>query len=964
MLLQQKLTEQFYKWELRGRGWQVFDEPVLLEPALTPLTYSIESPRTYDDGKRPHWIKRIRDLLFPKQDLNEDEDSLDDDIRPIAFADQTVYQLKIYAVSVPKSAKVTGEQFEELLSVLSGNGNPISFEIIASKAEFIIQVVCRDEDAVFVLHQFRAFIPSCTLIERPDALRASLEQYTAFMCRDFGLNEEFMRPLSTKGKSESLTSLFGIFEILNDEEYVAVQVLFSGTVNTWDESIVHSVTESQGGSFFIDAPEMVEMAKRKVACPLFGCVIRALIKSKDEERVQYIDTQIASAITRISKSDANCLIPLSNDGYDLFDHLADFLDRRSRRMGMLLNVQELVNYVHLPTISSQKLISIPRHTVPAPKALLGNEFEIGINEHMGSSVAVSVTAQQRCTHTHIIGSTGTGKSTLLLELIKQDILKGYGIALFDPHGDIADQVLENIPKNRVNDVIMLDPSDSSLIQGVNLLSAFSDIEKNVLASDLVAIFKKLSTSWGDQMNSIFANAILAILESSRGGTLLDLRRFLVEKDFREEYLRTIADEHIHYYWKKEYPLLRGDAVVPILTRLDAFLRHKTIRQIVGQKEGLDFSDIIHSNKIIIFKLSQGLIGIENSHLLGSMILSKFHQAILARQSSDNVDRKPYFIYIDEFQYFLSPSIASMLSGIRKYSVGLIVAHQDLQQLSDFPDVLNSIQSNVGIRVNFRVSEGDAKKVASNYSNFTVEDILNLDTGRALVNVGRASNNCNIEVIPKIRSNYCNFDEVIKNVKRKQTLYSISTQQKEVTIGNDTLDNKIIVPVLDVSKSTRSEDVSKHRYLQHLVKRHAESLGYVAILEQTLLKSNGRVDVSLEKNGLKIACEVSVSTNIEWELHNVDKCVLEGYSLIFVCSNNMKFIRDSNELISERYAVNKDIEVLAITPEGLIDYLDNITVPSTNTKKGYRVRIKYSNENSSNSDYIKGIIQKTLKGTKK
>lgn len=171
----------------------------------------------------------------------------------------------------------------------------------------------------------------------------------------------------------------------------------------------------------------------------------------------------------------------------------------------------------------------------------------------GKTKLVSESDTQRLKHTHVIGATGTGKSTFILSLIAQDIQNGKGLAVLDPHGDLIESILAYIPPQRANDVILIDPADGEYPVGFNILQAHSEIEKDILSSDLVAVFKRLSTSWGDQMNSVFGNAILAILESSQGGTLVDLRRFLVEKEYRYTYLKTVSDPNVVYYWRKEFP---------------------------------------------------------------------------------------------------------------------------------------------------------------------------------------------------------------------------------------------------------------------------------------------------------------------------------------------------------------------------------------------------------------------------
>lgn len=182
-------------------------------------------------------------------------------------------------------------------------------------------------------------------------------------------------------------------------------------------------------------------------------------------------------------------------------------------------------------------------------------------------------------------------------------------------------------------MILFDPSDADFPIGFNILSAHSEIEKNLLASDLVGVFQRLSTSWGDQMTSVLANAILAFLESDCGGTLADLRRFLIEKDYREEFLKSVQDPQVTYYWRKEFPLLTGGkSLGPLLTRLNTFLRHKFVRNMVAQKENrIDFRKVMDEGKIFLAKLSQGAIGEENTWLLGSLLVSKFHQIALARQ---------------------------------------------------------------------------------------------------------------------------------------------------------------------------------------------------------------------------------------------------------------------------------------------------------------------------------------------
>src|ERR1700722_3104775 len=445
-------------------------------------------------------------------------------------------------------------------------------------------------------------------------------------------------------------------------ETAVFQVLLSPVRNPWPESITRAVTDDAGDSFFIDDPNMPKLAAEKISFPLFAAVIRVAAQSPNGNRAWRIVERIRNSLRQPADGTSNELIPLSNDAYREAQHCEDVVTRRSCRTGMIVNRDELVSLVHLPSASarSAKLKREERKTKAAPALAFGHALVLGENQHAGKSMTVSVSAQHRVRHMHLIGASGSGKSTLLLNMIVQDIRNGEGLAVLDPHGDLIDQVISHIPESRIKDVVVLDPSDEEYPVGFNILSAHSDLERTLLSSDLVSVFRRLSTSFGDQMATVLGNAILAFLESSEGGTLADLRRFLVESSYRQRFLATVQDPEIVYYWQKEFPLLAGRPQGPILTRLDTFLRPKVIRYMVSQKENrLDFASIMNGRKILLAKLSQGLIGEENSYLLGTLIVSKLNQIATSRQNLAASDRSPFYLYIDEFHNFVTPSLASI-----------------------------------------------------------------------------------------------------------------------------------------------------------------------------------------------------------------------------------------------------------------------------------------------------------------
>src|ERR1051326_7696874 len=305
--------------------------------------------------------------------------------------------------------------------------------------------------------------------------------------------------------------------------------------------------------------------------------------------------------------------------------------------------------------------------------------------------------------------------------------------------------MARLPAARYKDVVLFDPSDEGWPIGMNVLQAHSEIERTLLASDLVAIFRRLSTSWGDQMHAILAQAIQTLLEANAGGTIADLRRFLVDTEFRRAFLASVEDEETIFYWTKQFPLLKGRPESPILTRLDAFLRPRLIRNIVTQKDSsLDFRRVMDEGKIFLAKLAQGAIGEENAALLGSFLVAKFHQIALSRQDTAREKRRTFLLAIDEFQHFVTPSMASLLTGARKFALGLALSHQGLHQLqSRDGEVYHAVLENAGTRISFRVSDHDAKQLAEGFSNFDVDDLRKVAVGEAICRFGGADHDFNL-----------------------------------------------------------------------------------------------------------------------------------------------------------------------------------------------------------------------------
>ena len=332
-------------------------------------------------------------------------------------------------------------------------------------------------------------------------------------------------------------------------------------------------------------------------------------------------------------------------------------------------------------------------------------------------------------HMYLIGKTGMGKSTVLENMIIDDIRAGKGVAVVDPHGDLAEKIIEYIPSNRINDVVYFNPADMDNPIAFNVLEQVEPHLRHLVASGLIGVFQKLwADSWGPRLEYILRNTILAILDYP-GSTLLAVIRMLSDKAFREKVVENVKDPVVRGFWVNEFAgyadKFASEAVSPIQNKVGQFLSSSLIRNIVGQvKSTIDVREIMDEGKILILNLSKGRIGEDNSQLLGSMLITKIQLAAMSRVDIPESQRKDFILYVDEFQNFTSDSFANILSEARKYRLNLVLAHQYVEQLTE--TVKPAVFGNVGTMIVFRVGATDAEELVKEFSPvFTEEDIVNL-----------------------------------------------------------------------------------------------------------------------------------------------------------------------------------------------------------------------------------------------
>jgi hypothetical protein len=344
-------------------------------------------------------------------------------------------------------------------------------------------------------------------------------------------------------------------------------------------------------------------------------------------------------------------------------------------------------------------------------------------------VTFGIKRADRRAHLYILGKTGTGKSTLLESLMLDDLKKGFGFALLDPHGDLVKKVKAQIPWSRRDDVIDFDVPDKQQPYGFNPLANVPVDKRPLACSGLIQVFKHLwNDSWGPRLEYILRNCLLSLLDYP-DSTLADILKLLSDRDFRKNVIPHIQNKQIKDFWIKEYDKyperFRVEAISPIQNKVGAFLSHPLLQKILTNPEKpLSLRKIMDEGKILLVNLAKGSIGEDTSNLLGSLLISRFDLAALSRANIPEDDRRDYTLYLDEFHNFTTNSLVLMLSELRKYKLSLVLAHQYLTQLE--PNIRDAILGNVGTVIIFRIGANDAEIFAQEFApEFKQSDFTNL-----------------------------------------------------------------------------------------------------------------------------------------------------------------------------------------------------------------------------------------------
>ncbi len=535
----------------------------------------------------------------------------------------------------------------------------------------------------------------------------------------------------------------------------------------------------------------IEEIKTKVSSPIMHVNMRVIASAENRSKAEEILASIVSSFSQFENTFGTALIWHQLPDKKFAATARDFSWRMfNKATSMPLSVSELTSIIHFPQehLISPNLKSARSRTAPAPVGLAENGVVIGVNNDRNTQTHIYMSDEDRLRHMYVIGQTGTGKTTFLKNIIAQDIARGEGVCMIDPHGNDIQDILSIIPQERVEDLIYFDPGFTARPMALNMLEYDPNYpeQKTFVVNELLSIFNKLfdmKTAGGPMFEQYFRNSVLLVMEDpNTGNTLLDVSRVLSDKAFRELKLSKCTNPVVVQFWREIAAKAGGEAslqnIVPYITsKFDVFLSNDIMRPIIAQEKSvLNFREIMDSKKILLVNLSKGRLGDINANLIGLILVGKILMAALSRADSFGKSMPNFYLYIDEFQNITTNSISQILSEARKYNLSLTIAHQFIAQLED--DIKDAVFGNVGSIGAFRVGAEDAEYLEKQFEPvFEQFDLVNLDNRNAylkLLSNGKPIRPFSIETLPFIKG------DIARTEKLKELSYlTYGKDRKEV-----------------------------------------------------------------------------------------------------------------------------------------------------------------------------------------
>ncbi|MFC1656674.1 type IV secretory system conjugative DNA transfer family protein [Patescibacteria group bacterium] len=758
------------------------------------------------------------------------------------FQDRTLYLIQVPKHSGTKEEQNTSSRdlsiawtgiMEQFLASMAGiyegdwqhalwGQEHISLEILSKGGQINFFVSCPGYLSDLIEKQIHSFFHGAQIQKAPaynlfdNINSADYLNHTA--SAQLGLSRSFVYPLRTYKDLEhdSLNNITTALSKMGNDSNAAIQILIRPSVSKWQkkcEEKIKSMYEDKkpsgvqgfasevGKAAFnpqkkdnkpdIQAPptitankeQEIGLIQKKASKVGFDAKVRLIVVSSNINIAKSHLQNLLNSFAQFTDQGGNRLQKLKFPFRNIQTEVFDFVLRRfgSPNLAIILNTEELATLYHFPnkSIATPNIQWLSAKTAAAPANTPTEGRLLGENIYRGEKRKVYIKDSDRMRHLYCIGKTGVGKTTLFTNMIIDDIAEGKGVCYIDPHGDAAQTILQNIPKERAEDVIYFDPGDITRPMGLNLLEWNKPEQRDFLVQEATQIFYKLfdpnqTGIVGPQFEHWLRNAALTLMSYPEGGTLIEIPRLFTDKKFEQERLKHVSDPMVRAFWEKQLKQTsdfhKSEMLNYFVSKFGRFMTNDMMRNIIGQtKSAFDFREVMDSGKILVLNLSKGKLGEVNAELLGLITVAKLAMAAYSRADSPEEQRKPFYLYVDEFQNFTTSDFSSILSEARKYQLSLNITNQYIEQLDE--KIRNAVFGNVGSIISFRIGVRDAEFLEREFTpTFSQEDLVDIDKYNAYIKLlidGAASDPFSIKTIaPKPPQSQQIYDAVQKISKLK------------------------------------------------------------------------------------------------------------------------------------------------------------------------------------------------------
>lgn len=704
-------------------------------------------------------------VLLPKESMLEEQQRANKDWREVLAGFETMF-LTLGSLKVREGSSLK----HWWRSIWFASHEHMAFEIVAHRG--------RIEFYIAVPRSVRQLVEMQIQAQYPQAFIEEAEDYNLFSPNNhiratmLKLSKQYFFPIRTYKKldSDPLNAVTNVLSKVQPQEGAAIQILIRPKRPSWDHrgrviarkmqegKKIGEATSSVSGGFLLSSfrqnkddmargvpnitpmdQELIKSLEEKSGKPGFDVNIRLLTTSPLDRNAEVHLENMINAFSQFTAPESGNRFrrtTIASTGRIVSDFIYRHFNEGAK---IILNSEEVNSLYHFPVPNTEtpNIRWLESKQAPAPTNIPSEGIILGHNKYRGADTVIRMKDNDRRRHVYVIGTTGSGKTVLMKEMAKQDINNGHGVGIVDPHGEFVEEILEFIPPERMHDVILFDPSDHERPMGLNMLEAKTIEERDFVTQEMISIFYKLVSDpamIGPMFEHYMRNAMFTLMEDEESpGTIADIPRIFTDKAFQTYKLTKVKDPMVRQFWEKEMTKVsdfhKSEMLGYLISKVGRFVENSMMRNIIGQpKSGFDFREAMDQKKILLVNLSKGKIGDINAFLLGLIIVSKLQMAALSRANVPEDQRHDFFLYIDEFQNFITDSISIILSEARKYRLNLTMAHQYMTQLllaNNDTKVRDAVLGNVGTMVAFRIGVEDAEILEKQFlPTFNAFDLVN------------------------------------------------------------------------------------------------------------------------------------------------------------------------------------------------------------------------------------------------